>query len=149
MITYQQESLYDVIDDVGPLLQMHYQELTLHKQSVKLEPMWERYTLLEAMGGFVIYTARAGDALIGYSAFFVNAHMHYAELTVAVNDVLFLHPDHRTGRTGVRLIRFCEQELAERAGKITWHAKYSNELAEILERMGYMREEIVLSKLFI
>jgi hypothetical protein len=150
MISYQQETLFEVIDEVGPLLELHYQELTLNKERVKLDPMWERYATLEMAGAFVVYTARSEGKLIGYSAFFINVHMHYADLKVAINDVLFLHPDYRTGRTGIGLIRFCERELLKWSGphKIVWHAKTSNDLADILIRMGYSVEETVLAKLF-
>ena len=150
MITLQQETLYDVVDEVEPLLRLHYDELTLNKEHIKLDPMWERYALLESSDSLVIYTARDNGQLVGYSAFFVTQHMHYAALTIVANDVLFLHPDHRTGRTGIRLIKFCESSLRERLGsfKLTWHAKYTNDLASILTRMGYAAEEVILSKLF-
>ena len=150
MITLQQEFLYDVVDDVEPLLEMHYNELTLNKESIKLDPIWTRYAALEQAEALAIYTARDDAKLVGYSAFFVTKHMHYAALTIVANDVLFLHPDHRTGRTGIRLIKFCESALREKLGnfKLTWHANYSNHLASILSRMGYVSEEVVLSKLF-
>ena len=150
MITLQQETLYDVVDEVEPLLKLHYEELTLNKERIKLDPMWERYALLELSESLVIYTARDNEQLVGYSAFFVTQHMHYAGLTIVANDVLFLHPDHRTGRTGIRLIKFCESSLREKLGsfKLTMHAKYSNDLASILTRMGYAAEEVILAKLF-
>lgn len=150
MITLQQETLYEVIDEVGPLLQMHYDELTLNKERVKLAPIWPRYASLEQSGALAVYTARDNGRLVGYSAFFITQHMHYEALTIVANDVLYLHPDHRTGRTGIRLIKFCEAALRERLGsfKLTWHAKNSNDLASILSRMSYAAEEVILSKLF-
>ena len=148
MISYQQEVLYDLIDEVEPLLELHYQELCLNKEFVKLDPRWDKYAALEIAGSFVIYTAREDGKLVGYSAFFISPHPHYAGLTVAVNDVLFVHPDQR-GSVGIRLIKFSEQELTLRLGhfKLTWRAKYTNNLAAILERLGYAREEVVMAKL--
>lgn len=149
MTTFQRETLFDLIDEVEPLLELHYRELCLNQDVVKLEPRWEKYGALEIAGAFVIYTARAAGVLVGYSAFFISPHPHYAALTVANNDVLFVRPDQR-GSVGIRLIQFSERELAKRLGKfkLTWRAKYSNNLAAILERMGYAREEVVLAKLF-
>lgn len=150
MISYQQETLYSIVDEVQHLLLMHYQELARNRDRIALAPMWDRYAVLEQVGAFVAYTARHDGVLVGYSAFFINQHMHYSALTVASNDVLFLHPDFRTGRTGIGLIRFCERELVAKLGnfKLTWHAKLSNHLANMLERMGYATEEVVLAKLF-
>ena len=150
MITLQKEVLYDVVDEVEPLLKMHYDELTLNKERIKLDPMWERYAALEQAEALVIYTARDNGKLVGYSAFFVAKHMHYAALTIVANDVLFLHPDHRTGRTGIRLIKFCESSLRELLGsfKLTWHAKCGTNLENVLPKMSYVKEEVILSKLF-
>lgn len=150
MTTYQHELLYEVLPDIEPLLVLHYEELTLNKDRIVLNPMWERYAALEQAGALKIYTARQDGRLIGYGWFFINQHMHYAELTVAMNDVLFVHPDYRTGRTGVRLIQYCEQELSKQLQKfkLVWHAKLSNELSSILKRMGYQTEEVMMAKIF-
>ena len=146
---FQRELLFEIVNEVQGLLQLHYDELTLNKDFVKLKPMWERYAALERAGAFVVYTARDKKELVGYSAFFINQHLHYGDLTVAANDVLFLHPKHRNGRNGIRLIQFCEQELSKQldAFKITWHAKMQTDLGSVLVRMGYATEEAMFAKL--
>lgn len=147
MVTFQQESLYEIIDEVDELLQLHYTELTHHKHVVKLKPMWHRYGALEEMGLFVVYTARDDARLIGYSAFFVNQHLHYEDLTIGINDVLFLHPEWRKGLTGIRLLKFSELELKKLGvHKVTWHCK-DNGLDVILKRLGYKHEEVVMGKI--
>lgn len=150
MIAFARETLFDVVEEVDGLLRLHYEELTLNKDRIALDPMWGEYRALEAMGRFVLFTARDDGKLVGYSAFFVARHLHYAGLTLATNDVLYLHPDYRAGRTGVKLIRFCERELAAQLGefKLIWHAKYSNHFARILEKMGYAREEVMMARMF-
>lgn len=145
---YLKECLCDVINEVEPLLQLHYEELTLNKDVVKLDPDWSRYAAMEHAGSFHIFTARDAGELVGYSAFFLASHIHYRSLVVANNDVLYLHPDHRVGMTGIRLIRNSETGMkALGATKITWHAKYSNHLKQILIRMGYADEEAILGKM--
>lgn len=151
MITFQRELVYQVVHEVDELLKLHYQELTLNKDRIALNPMWERYAALEQADAFVVFTARDNGVLIGYSAFFVNRHMHYGDLVICNNDVLFLHPDHRTGRTGIKLIRYCEEQavsLLKQNFSLTWHAKLGTPLADMLQRMGYSIQDIVLSKLF-
>ena len=149
MITYQTELLCEVVPEVSELLDMHYQELTLNKDKIKLKPIWSKYAALEAAGAFTVFTARDDAALVGYSAFFLNAHLHYEETMCAMNDVLFLHPDYRKGMTGIKLVKYSEKQLQARGvNKVTWHAKFDTNLIPILHRLGYKNEEIVLGKHF-
>lgn len=149
MTSYQKESLCDVIAEVEPLLELHYRELTLNRDVVKLNPDWSRYSELEHAGAFHVFTARDGCRLIGYSAFFLGPHLHYKDLVVANNDVLYLHPDARSGMAGIRLIKTSEAGMkALGAAKITWHAKHSNDLQQILARLGYTDEEVIMGKIF-
>lgn len=148
MITQQQEWLTDsVIEEMQPLLAQHYQELTLHKEVVKLHPVWDRYMTLQSVGAFKLLTVRDEGKLIGYSAFFITQHMHYAELDVAINDVFYIDPAYRAGPTAFRMIRFAEAMLKDEVQKLTYHYKFGNKLALILDRMGYSREEGVSGKI--
>lgn len=148
MITLQRETLFDIIGEVDDLLRLHYEEVALHKESVPLAPMWERYRQLESIDAFVLYTARSDGELIGYSAFFINRHMHYGDTVMAHNDVIFLHPDHRRGSAGIKLIKFCEQQLRERGVvKATWHVKQEHDFGAILRRMGYIAEDLIFGKI--
>jgi hypothetical protein len=147
---FQRETLFDVVEEVQPLLEEHYRELAKNQHVVKLKPDWDRYATLERDGGFVVWTVRDDTgALLGYAAFFVARHPHYMDLTLVNNDVLFLDKAHRTGRTGVRFIRYCEQEIAEQfAGAcIAWHAKEGTALSTMLGRMGYGVQDIIFAKL--
>lgn len=150
MITYQRESLRDVIDDVQPLLQLHYDELTLHKEVVKLDPRWDQYFLLEQLECFTVFTARDDGRLIGYNAFFLNRHMHYGDLLVAQNDVLFVHPDARRGAMALRFLDYSEQALrALGAHKLGYHIKFNRDWRPILYRRGYTDEEVMCAKLLV
>jgi hypothetical protein len=149
MVDYYVEPLSDkLIGEVQPLIELHYEELTLHKQVVKLDPDWARYKSLADQKMITIITARDKGILIGYSLFFVNSHIHYKNNVVANNDVLFLHPDYRQGRTGLKLIRKCEQVLQEQqVDKIIWHVKYAKDFRQILYRLGYEDEDALVGKI--
>lgn len=148
MIEFQHELLNDaLIAEVEPLLEDHYYELALNQERVKLNPKWREYGFLQSVGNFVLLTARDGKRLAGYNAFFVNTHMHYADLVVAVNDVFYLHPDYRRGATALRFLRFSEDYLKDRAHKVAYHFKATNNFGPILQRIGYSAEEGVAAKL--
>lgn len=147
MITFQKELLCEMAAEVDALLELHYDELTLDKDVVKLAPMWEEYAALERVDRFVVFTARDGAALVGYAAFFVVRHLHYGANTIAVNDVLFLHKDHRKGLNAARYIKYCEAQVrAMSAQKITWASKLNKALVVILKRMGYAEEDVIMGK---
>ncbi len=129
------------------LLHEHYLELTKHKEVVKLAPDWEAYEGLEAAGKLMSLVVRAEGVLVGYAAFLIGPHLHYRDLFVAVNDVLFLKAEYR-GSTGVRLIKAVE-DLMQKLGvqKILWHAKPGTVLEKLLPRMDYSPEDTVFGKL--
>lgn len=145
---FQRETIFDVIEEVQPLLELHYTELTLNKDVVKLNPRWDVYTGLESLGAFVVLTAREDGKLCGYNAFFLNRHMHYGDFVVAQNDVLFLHPSCRRGTTALRFIDYSEQYLRDMGvQKLTYHIKFSLDWRPILRRRGYADEEVMCAKL--
>jgi hypothetical protein len=134
-----------------PLLVKHYEELTLHKEVVKLLPKWPDYLTLEAMGRFVVFTARdASGQLLAYNAFFINTHMHYSDLTVAVNDVFYIRDENRHGTLALRFLRYTETALKGLgAQKVAYHYKHGNNFGALLtsRRLGYQDEEGVAGKL--
>lgn len=149
MVTFATELLCEVVQEAQPLLELHYRELCLHQDVIKLDPRWQVYAALEQLGHFVVFTAREDDGrLVGYNAFFLNRHMHYGGFTVAQNDVLFLHPTARRGTTALRFIDWCELKLWQMlAEKITYHIKFALDWRPILHRRGYCDEEVMVAKM--
>ncbi len=130
------------------LLEEHYQELTLFKDVVKLDVLWTRYKELEERGNLMAIGLWEDGVLIGYSAFIIIPHIHYKNVIVGQNDVLFLTKSKRKGRAGLRLIQESEKFLEKRGvTKVIWHCKYGTSLGPILDNMGYVDEEFVVSKI--
>ena len=148
MITLQKELLINIKTESEILLKDHYTELTLNKEFITLNPDWDRYFELELKNKFHCFTARNDSELVGYSAFFVDTNIHYRDLLVAANDVLFLRHDLRLGTTGIKLLKFSEQQLKLlNVNKITWHVKFAKDFRPILHRMGYADEDVIVGKL--
>jgi hypothetical protein len=146
-MNFQEETLAEVWIELQVLLPLNYEELTLNKDHVKLDPDWNRYQCMSDNSELSIFTARDGVELVGYAFFFVLPHIHYKNLVVANNDVLFLKKEYRTGMTGIKFLKYCDEQLKSRCDKITWHIKDTNDFSPLLKRMGYSVEDTIMGKI--
>lgn len=136
-VYYQEERVSGIWAELEPLLEAHWAEIARY-QDIKLDPDVEAYERLEAEGKVRCYTARDGGALIGYAVFFVRGNLHYRNSLQAIQDVLFVLPQHRAGLAGVRLIKVAEERLKALGVQVVYHhAKRTNRVGELLERLGY------------
>ncbi len=131
------------------LIKLHYEEIALDKNQIPLNPDWESYQRMEDVGDLVCFTARDNAELIGYSFFFLKWHIHYSNTRFAHNDVLYVHPNYRKGTSiGKDLIKYSEAELKNYGiDKVIWHIKCDHDWSAIMLRMGYRKDEIIVSKL--
>lgn len=113
MITYQQEFLDSCKKDCQELIRLHWEEIALNKEKIKLNPDWNAYNKLEESGSLKIFTARSDKELVGYFVVLVGRNLHYKDHIFAENDILYLHKDYRKGYTGIKLIKFAEKCLKE------------------------------------
>jgi ribosomal protein S18 acetylase RimI-like enzyme len=126
--------------ELMPLLERHYVAIS-GCPDVPLEPRWDVYASLQDMGKLVVFTARAPDTrrLIGYVAFLIDWHLHYASLLVATQDVLWIDAQYRAGSTiGSDLLRTAEDHLRELdVDLILQHSKVAHPIDALLLRRGY------------
>src|SRR5262245_23443365 len=108
MVTFQRELAQDLIKNIGYLIELHYKEIARY-QDIPLDPDFSLYLAAEAAGNLRCYTARMDSLLVGYSVFMVRRNLHYRSSLQAIQDILFVAPEYRKSRIGVRLIRFCDQ----------------------------------------
>ena len=136
------------IDEMWSLLAAHWDEVAKNKEVMVLKPDRARYEQLEAQGALLCLAAIDPDGdIVGYSVSFVGPHIHYADLVVCNNDVLFLREDLRPSSIGMRLIRDTERAAKARGARLMlWHAKENTPLATIMPRMGYGVQDIIFSK---
>ena len=130
-----------------PLFEEHYEEIARNKQIMKLKPDEETYRKMESAQQIFILSARQDDVLIGYSVNFVTNHLHYADLRIAQNDLLFISKEHRGGRIGLKLIRETESHARSLGCKLMlWHCKENTTLSALLPRIKYGVQDIIYSK---
>ena len=149
-IEFAHESFTQVKHEIKPLLKDHWEEIALNKDHIKLNPDWKQYARLDAMNALRVYTARSGNKLVGYFVVVISKNMHYQDHLFASNDVIFLAKSHRKGTTGIRLIKYAEEQIkSEGVSVMVVNTKTHQPFDKILQRQGFELAEHVYSKCFI
>ncbi len=144
-------------DGVEDILLRHWEEVALNKDQVPLAIDWTQYYALERAGILKSVVMRQGGRLIGYDAFFVQPTLHYRTSLWALNDILYLVPEHRRGRAGVLLIDAAEHLLRDLGvQKVLYHTKLHLDLGHhtggdtvgrLLSKRRYVHVENVWAKM--
>lgn len=138
------ETYEDVIEEIKPLLEEHYEEIAKHKD-IPLAPDWSAYRKLEEIGMLKIFTCRKDDNLIGYGIYFVKPHLHYSTCLVAYQDILFISKGYRGA--GFRFINWCDEQLKAIGAQMTiQHVKATHNFGPMLERQGYELMDLIYTK---
>lgn len=133
---FQREQGFMLFAEMKPLLEKHYHEIS-HFKDIEFDPDWEQYALNEINGNLRAFTARdENKKLIGYSIYFVRNNLHYRKSKQAVQDVLYIDPDHRG--TGGKFILWCDEQLrSENVQVVYHHVKVAHDFGKLLEKFGY------------
>lgn len=148
MIEYKEETFDQVIDEIKPLLEDHWEEIALHKDSIKLNPDFSRYEQMFKSGNMRIVTARDDGKLVGYCIMMLYYHIHYKDQYMAMDDIFFIAKDYRKGLTGVKLFIKTE-EIMKQYGvtKLSMNVKTHQDVGAIFERLGYKETERMFTKM--
>jgi len=107
-VTFATEPLAKWFFDARPLFPLHYEELAMNQDAIKLDLDASRYEELEEKGALHIATVRDNGELVGYFVSFLMPHLHYASAgTMAYTDMYWLKPRYRTGY-GAKLLLYVE-----------------------------------------
>jgi hypothetical protein len=138
MLEFARESLVQVFSQrLELLMRAHWLEIA-HFKDIPLSPDWDAYAMAEEAGKLRCYTARFAGELIGYAAYFVNRNPHYKTSLQAVQDVLFLVPEHRKRTVGLKFVAWCDRQLAaEGVQAVYHHSKIAMPMDPLLKRLGY------------
>jgi acyl carrier protein len=126
MMIYARDSIQNArASGLESMQRAHWREVAVDREAIPLAVDWARYEELERLGLFYALCMRdaLGGELVGYNAFFVTPHLHYMTTKFAVNDVVYVRPEHR-GIEGIRLLLRAEETLVNLGvRKIIYHSK--------------------------
>ena len=128
----------------------HRDELTTHKDIMVLKPDRAKYKQMEdANALFTLAILDEHDKIVGYSVNILTHALHYSDLKICMNDILFLRKDLRKGSWGIKLIKETERLAKIRLGNpamIMFHGKQNTAFSELMPRIGYAVQDIIFSK---
>lgn len=131
-----------------PLFKEHYKEVHLFPDEIPFNPCYVTYERLEELGAIETFIVKWGDEIVGYAIFTVNYNPHYQDHIYAVNDVIFVKPEHRHTGVADYMVAFCERYLKEErdVSVITYHMKPFKPFRNLMERNSYKHGEELFMK---
>jgi GNAT superfamily N-acetyltransferase len=149
-LTAQQERFSAIAKELPPLFERHWLELGSNRDTIKLDPDWDRYLAMDAAGLLVVTTARVAGVLVGYIFNIVGPHLHYRSTAHAELEMFWLDPAWRGLWFSLRWFRGNDDMLRELGVKRV-HVAVKNgykdgRVGVIFKRLGYLPVETVYSK---
>lgn len=147
-IRIEEDSVTNIIGGFDELMEEHWSESAKNKTLMVLNPDYDRYFAIDKFGCCLTLVAYdEWDLVRGYSVNFIAPHIHYKDLVVCTNDVLFLGKENRNSTLGLRLIKETEKLAKEKGAELMlWHAKEQSALEKILQHKQYGVQDIIYSK---
>lgn len=138
-ITYQEEKLNEFLPEFKVLLEAHMAEINvLYRDGEKLDPDYNRYFKMQEAGVYILMTCRKDGELIGYIGFFIYPNIRFKNCTMAQEDLYYLKPENRQGRTGYKLFTESEKLLKKRNVKrVILSCKTFQDHSRLFDKLGY------------
>lgn len=146
-LSTQVETWAGILDEVKPLFERHYDEISLHRGRFPLNPQYDEYARREAADGMLVVTLRSMDELVGYAINFVTFGLHYADCLTLFPDIFYVAPEARGQMGGVKLFRAVEAE-ARKIGVDLMMAGTKNhkDSSALFKRLGFGPIETIHAK---
>ncbi len=137
-LSFGVEYLADIVDDIHPLHEAHFQETEKHRLGFGLDIDYDYLIATERSGGLIQFTARTEDGrLVGNIRMFLDTSLHTGTL-YASEDTFFILPDYRKGFAALRFWQYMEQIVRQLgAREIRTDSKVINKVHKLNEYCGY------------
>lgn len=140
-ITIGIERIEDIVDEIRPLHEQHYNETEVLYLDTPFQPDYSQYIGLEKDQRFVLFTVRSGWHLVGYLQYYVFQDLHTSGVLQAREDALFLTEAVRGRKIAPMLLNFAEEALrllgCSYVGMSSKGPVGGPEIGPFLERKGY------------
>ena len=146
-IKYINADPFSFLQALEPMFPAHYEELCVTKE-FPLEPDYDAYRRIAEAGQLVCIVVMDDQEVVGYIVFIVQPHLHYKSCLTAFEDIYYLKPEYRKGRTGIRMFKFAEEVLKSvKVNRIIMHTKIHMDNSRLFEYLGYKNSDKLFTKI--
>src|ERR1700733_9379747 len=126
-----------LIEETIPHQQQYWEEVAGPFHCFQPDVDWPTYLKAQEIGRLRVIVGRADGALKAGAFVLIGPHPHYA-CVLASLPLLFVHPDYRKGREGLRLVKRAEEEGAKAGAQLMMtHGGVHNGVYRLFEAMKY------------
>lgn len=138
MIEYAVEPLtQSLIAEMLPIQQGYWKEVAGPFHSFPPDVDWKTYHMAQQLGRLKVICGRVEGVLRAGAFVVLGPHPHYACISASL-PLLFVHPDFRKGREGVRLVKLAEEEAKKSGAQLMMtHGGVHNGVYRLFEAMKY------------
>lgn len=147
MITAHVEPLHQTLEELKPILPVHWEKLALNKDKVPLDPQYEVYLERERRGECVFIALRDLGRLIGYWVAFVAPGLHYQTCLTGTMDIWNVLPEYERTTAPIILMKAVEREYKRRGINRSFVGeKLHRPCGRLYEAFGYEKCEMTYTK---
>lgn len=147
MLSAAPEPFAPFLEEVKPMLPLHYEELSLHKGRFPLNPNYDEYLRRDALGMVTAIVLRSAGKLVGYVVAFTAPGMHYQDCLTMTMDIYFVDPEYRGGNGGAIMFQALEAEARRRGVDLIFTgSKNHKDTSFLFGRLGYEAVETYHAK---
>jgi hypothetical protein len=114
MITAQVESFIETLEELKPILPIHWKKLALNQDEVPLDPRYDIYFEREHRGELMFVTIRDLGKLVGYWIAVIAPGLHYKTCLTGTMDIWNVLPEYERTRAPLVLMNAVESEYRRR-----------------------------------
>jgi GNAT superfamily N-acetyltransferase len=146
-VQYLNADFMSFLPDLKKLIQANYEELCVTKE-FPLLPDYDAYERIAKTGNITCIVCVDKDEVVGYAIFLIQPHLHYKTCLTAFEDIYYLKPEYRKGRTGIKMFKFAEDVLRSAGvNRIIFHTKIHLDNSKLFEYLGYKHTDKLYSKI--
>jgi GNAT superfamily N-acetyltransferase len=138
MLEFHVEQLtLSLIVETEAVQQAYWEEVAGPFHAFPPDVDWKTYMLAQQTGRLIVICARVGGVLKAGCFVVTTPHPHYACIASGL-PLLFVHPDYRKGREGLRLVKMAEEEASKVGAQLMMtHGGVHNGVYKLFEFMKY------------
>jgi GNAT superfamily N-acetyltransferase len=137
-MNYQVEELTpSLIEEMIPIQQGYWEEVAGPFHQFPPDVDWGTYLIAQQTSRLKVLCGRVDGALKAGAFIVITPHPHYACIAASL-PLLFVDPEYRRGREGIRLVKLAEKEAAKAGAQLMMtHGGVHNGVYKLFEHLEY------------